>query len=112
MTNGRVSNEQRLVPALMPCAEQVHIQPNRSRHTGRQLAEKSIAGVNIRTLAVLPPQQTAFKWLLTRILRRQQRLELTVPLVHEIKPSLLYPAVEVVLGNLVGVVEHAIARGK
>ena len=50
-------------------AQQVHIQPNCSRHASRQLAEECVSGVNVRALAVLRPQQPAFQRLLAWIMR-------------------------------------------
>ena len=43
---------------------------------------------------------------------RQQGLETAVPLVHKIKATFLYPAVEIALRDLVRVVEHTIVGGK
>src|SRR5882724_12806052 len=45
-TNGQRANDQ-LVTTLVSRGQQIHIQPNRSRDAGGQLAEKSVSGVDI-----------------------------------------------------------------
>src|SRR5580692_9956934 len=96
----------------MSRTQQVHIKPDRSRHARRQLAEESVSRINVRSLAVLRAQQSALLWRLSRIIRSQQRLEIAVPLIHEIQPALLHPSVEVVLRDLVGEVKDAIVRSQ
>src|SRR5271165_1375655 len=99
------SGRARLSSGSMSHAQQVHVQANRARNSKRQLAEESIAGVDVIALAVLRQQQAAFLRLLARIIGRKQWRVFRVPLVHEIKTALLHPAGEVVWRNLVRIVE-------
>src|SRR5580692_6633413 len=92
----------------MSRTQQVHIKPDRSRHARRQLAEESVSRINVRSLAVLRAQQSALLWRLSRIIRSQQRLEIAVPLIHEIQPAFRHPSVEVVRGDLIRAVKDAV----
>src|SRR5438270_7825599 len=77
-------------------AQQVHIEPNGTRHSGRQLPEEGISRIDIGSLAVLGAKQAAFLFLLTRIMAREQRGEMAVPFIHEIEATLLNPAIKIV----------------
>src|SRR5271156_1707566 len=96
----------------MSRTQQVHIKPDRSWHPRRQLAEESVSRVDIGSLAVLRAQQAALLRRFSGIMASQKRLEITVPLIHEIQPALLHPSVEVVLRDLVGEVKDAIVRSQ
>src|SRR5581483_6593597 len=63
------------------------------------------------SFAILGAQQAAFLRRFAGIMRRQQRLVMFVPLVHEIEPTLLHPSFEIFLADLVGIVEQ-IAIGR
>src|SRR5208282_1445059 len=93
---------------LMAHAQQVHVEANGAGHAEGQLAEECVSGVDVMALAVLRQQQTALLWLLIRIIRRQQRLVLRVPLVHEVQPALLHPAIEIVRRELVGITKDRV----
>src|SRR5271165_547998 len=95
---------------LMAHAQQIHIKADRSGHAERQLPEERVSGIDVVALAVLRHQQAAFLWLLVRIIRGKQRRVVRVPLVDEVEPTLLHPALEVMQGNLVGIVQDHTVR--
>src|SRR5580704_8812137 len=94
----------------MPRAQQIYIQPHRSRHTRGQLPEERVPCIDISSLAVLRSQQPALLLFLARIVTREQRFEMLIPFVHEIEPTLLYPAVEVARRDLIWIMKHSILR--
>src|SRR6202000_3442654 len=89
----------------MSYAQEIHVQANGPRNAERQLTKESVSGVNVGALAVLRHQQAVLLRLLPRTLRSQQRRVVRVPLIHEVQSTLLYPAIEIVFGYLVGIVE-------
>src|SRR4051812_19157967 len=92
-------------PSLMSRADQVHKQAYRAGNAGRKLTRESVSREDVDPFAVMGQQQAAFLRRLARIIAGQQRLELRVPLRHEVKPALLYPAVKILLRNFVRPVE-------
>jgi hypothetical protein len=72
------------------------------------LPEKGISGVDVSALPILRAQQSALLLRFTRIVAREQRFEMIVPLVHKVKPTFLHPAIEIMLRNQVRRVEHAV----
>src|ERR1700722_1467057 len=96
----------------MSRAEQIYKKPYRARYSSRQLPEESISRVDIRSLAILCPQQSAILRRLTRIVAREQRFEMIIPFVHEVQPALLYPAVEISRRDLVRIMKDAVGRSK
>src|SRR5579863_7990975 len=61
---------------FMTGAQQVYVQPNRSRYPRWQLTEESVSRVNVRPLAILRAQQpTLLRWF-SGIVASEQRLEL------------------------------------
>src|SRR6202140_3487367 len=98
------------LPLLVSRAQQIHEQPHCSGNARGELPEKCIARVDVRSLAVLRPQQAALLRIFSRIVRRQQGLELLVPLVHEVQATLLHPAVEIVGRNRIRIVKDGILR--
>src|ERR1700732_4836448 len=91
----------------MSCAQQVHIQPRCPRNSRRQLPEKCIASVDVDSFAIPRLQQSTFLRAFSRIMGPQKRLEMSVPLIHEVETAFLYPAIEIVLSNLVGKMKHS-----
>src|ERR1041385_9331241 len=98
--------------SLMSRADQIHKQANRAGYSGGKLTRKSVSRKDVNAFAVVRQQQTAFLRRLARIVRLQQRLELRVPLRHEIKTALLHPAVKIFLRDLVWPVEDTLLRIK
>ena len=92
----------------MSRAQQIHIQPNRSRHARRQLPEECVSGVDVRAFAVLRAQQPAFLRFFSGIMACQQRPEMIVPLIHEVQAAFLHPTVEVALRDLVGIMKDTV----
>src|SRR5579863_251599 len=86
---------------LFSGAQQIHIQPHRSGHARRQLAEEGVAGVDVNSLAIFRPQQPAFLRIFSRIVAAEQRRKVIVPLAHEVQTAFLHPSVEVAGRNLV-----------
>src|SRR5664280_1577097 len=74
---------------FMSHAQQVHVETNSSRHAEGQLPEKGISGVQVVSLSVLRQQQATFLRRFARIVRRQERREVRVPLLHEVQAALL-----------------------
>src|ERR1035441_3015074 len=97
---------------FMSHAQQVHVETNGSRHAERQLPEEGISGVQVVALAILRQQQAAFLRRLTRVVGRQERSKVRVPLIHEVQAALLHPAVKITRRILVGVVEDRVLRIK
>src|SRR5580700_893593 len=95
---------------LMAYTQQIHVESNRSRHPERQLSEESIPSVDVMAFAVLRQQETAFLRLLARIVARQYRCVVRIPLIHEVQTAFLHPAIEVGLRDGVGVVEDRTLR--
>src|SRR5262249_29800635 len=93
------------VRSLMSRADKVHKQTDRAGDSGRKLSRKSVSRKDIDTLAVMGQQQAAFLRRLARIVAGQQRLELRVPLRHEVETALLHPAVKILLRDFVRPVE-------
>src|SRR6266536_5627093 len=93
---------------LMSCTHQIHKQPYRSRSSRGQLPEERVSRVDVSASAILRDEKTAFLVRLVRIVTREQRLELIVPLFHEIEPALLYPTIEIFLGNLIRIMKNRI----
>src|SRR5579859_7740371 len=75
---------------LMSGAQQIHIQPHRARNARWQLPKERIRSINVRAFTILRPQQAAFLRVLSRIVTREERFEVIVPLVHEVEPALLH----------------------
>src|SRR5579864_1699181 len=91
--------------SLMSRADQIHKQAYGAGNASRKLPRKSISGEDVNTLAIVGQQQAAFLRRFARIVAGQQRLELRVPLRHEIKAALLHPAIKIFLCDLVGPVK-------
>src|SRR5260370_34505960 len=92
----------------MPRAQQIHMQPHGARYAGRQLPEERVPRVDISSLAVLRPQQSALLRVLAGIMAAQQWLEMLVPFVHEIESAFLHPAVEVASRDFIRIVKYSI----
>src|SRR5579864_6572307 len=88
--------------SLMSRADQIHKQAYGAGNASRKLPRKSIGGEDVNTLAIVGQQQAAFLRWLTRIIAVQQRLELRVPLRHEVKTALLHPAIKIFLCDQIG----------
>ena len=98
---------------LVSSTQQIHIKSYCSRDARRQLAEEErVSCVDVRSFAILRAQQAALLLRLSGIVGRQQRREVAVPLIHKIQSALLYPSVEIMLANLIGIMEDAIARSQ
>src|SRR5664280_141549 len=97
---------------FMSHAQQVHVETDGSGYTERQLAEEGISGVQVVSLSGLRQQQPACLRRFARIVRRQERREVRVPLIHEVQAALLHTAVKITRRNLVGVVEDRVLRIK
>src|SRR4029077_2661068 len=104
----RTKTNDQLALALMSRAQQIHIQANSSRNPGRQLTEKRIPGVNVSALAILRAQQAALLRLLAGIVRRQQGLEIAIPLPHEIQATFLHPTVKVMCRDRIGEMKDSV----
>src|SRR5262249_18485235 len=59
-------------------------------------------------LPILRFQQPAVLRVFSRIVRRQQRLKVAVPLPHKVKSTFLHPAVKVLLRNRIGIAKDRI----
>src|SRR5579864_2829913 len=98
--------------SLMSRADQVYEKPYCSGNAGGKLAGKSIGREDVNAFAIVGQQQAAFLRRLTRVVAGQQRLELRVPLRHEVETALLHPAVKIFLRDLVRPVEDLFLRRK
>src|SRR5204863_6794572 len=76
----------------------------------RQLAEESKSRVDVSALAEMRIYKPAVEFRLAGIMHAQERSVLGVEFRPEIKATLLHPALEVVLGNLVRMIEERIIR--
>src|SRR5947208_16307470 len=83
----------------MPRAHQVHEETNRARHSCRQLTEECVARIDVSALSIFRLNHSALLIGFARVVAGGQRLEMIVPVVHEIKPARLHPTVKVVLRN-------------
>src|SRR5208282_897400 len=92
----------------MAGAQQIHVQSDGPGDSIGKLAEESIAGVNVGAVAGTGTQQSAFARRFARVGARKQRPVVVVPLVHEVKPALLHPAIEIFLGDGIGKAEDAV----
>src|SRR5262249_26471535 len=91
-------------------AQQIHKHSDGSGHSRRKLAKERISAVNIRSFAVASHQQPAFLWWLAGIIGREQRLEMVVPLRHEVQAPFLDPSIEIFGRNFVGIRKDWILR--
>ena len=94
----------------MSYAQQVHVETNGAGDAEGQLPEERISGVDVIALAILGQQQSTFLRLLAGIVRGQERRVVLVPLVHEVQAALLHPAIEVAVGDRVGIMKHRVLR--
>src|SRR4029077_20177499 len=98
--------------SLMSRADQIHKQAYRSWNSSWKLSREPVCGENVNALAIVSQQQAAFLRRLAGIVAGQQRLELRVPLRHEVKTALLHPAVKIFLHDFVRPVEDTFFRRK
>src|SRR5580698_1232626 len=96
----------------MPGAQQIHIKPHCSWNSSRQLPEERVSRIDISSLAIPRLQQSTLLRVFAGIMATQQRYEVIVPFIHEIKPAFLYPAVEIVGCDCIRTMEHSIYRRK
>src|SRR5256885_16174886 len=90
----------------MPRAHQVHEETNRARHSCRQLTEECVARIDVSALSIFRLNHSALLIGFARVVAGEQRLEMIVPGVHEIKPALLHPTVKVFLRNLIWLMKN------
>src|SRR5271167_1210983 len=74
----------------MAGAQQIHVQSDGPGDSIGKLAEEGIAGIDVGAVAGAGAQQSAFARRFARVGARKQRPVVVVPLVHEVKPALLY----------------------
>src|ERR1051326_631384 len=90
----------------MPRAHQIYEQTNRARHSRRQLPEKCVAGIDVSAFAIFRLDHSALLVGFTRIVAGEQRLEMVIPGVHEVKATLLHPAVKIFLRKLIRMMKN------
>src|SRR6266478_905603 len=89
-------------------AQQVDEQTVGSGNAFRQLTEESQPRVNIRAFAHARIDEGTVEFRLTWIVHRQKWNVFRIELRPEIKPALLYPALEVALADLIGAVQQRV----
>src|SRR5579864_6331894 len=97
---------------LMANTQQVDVESNRPGYSEGQLPEEGIAGVDVPALTVLRDEQPALLRRLAGIVAGEQGRKMRVPLVHEVQAAFLHPAVEILLGDRIGVVKYGALRVK
>src|SRR5216683_4100700 len=86
-------------------AHKVRNQPVRPRHSLGQLPEPRVGRVDIKPFAILGDHFPSLKIRFARIVTGHQWFEVRIPIAQKVSPSLLHPAFEVTLGDLVWKVE-------
>src|ERR1039457_2260385 len=84
-------------------AQQVGEQAIRPRHPRRKLPEPRVRGEDVDALAVARPDLPALQRLLAGILRGEHGLVVRIPLGGEVKAALLYPTLEILGVDVVGI---------
>src|SRR5690242_15340314 len=74
---------------FVTCRNQVHEKANGARHTGGQLPEERIPGVDVRAFTVLGAQQSTFADRFAGVVAGKERLVVLIPCISEVQTALL-----------------------